>query len=255
MSTAQFYDDLAYYYDLIFPDWNGSMARQGEALARVIRERLRLPEGASPRVLDAAPGIGTQALPLAARGFLVTARDLSPRAIARLAVEAAARGLSLDIGLADMRAFGMTVADRFEAVVCCDNSLPHLLTDADIATALSQFRAVLVKDGVFVCSVRDYEGIDRAGNERHEYGERRRGEQVYKLWQEWRWINATHYDLTFVVEEKTACGPVERVRTMTQYYAIAIPRLLELMAAAGFSSCQRMDDVIFQPLLFGRRST
>ncbi|HEX9155069.1 MAG TPA: class I SAM-dependent methyltransferase [Nitrospira sp.] len=254
MSTAQFYDDLAYYYDLIFPDWNGSMARQGEALAQVIREGLCLPEGASPRVLDAAGSIGTQALPLAARGFRVTARDLSPRAIARLTVEAAARELSLDIGLADMRSLETTVTNRFEAVICCDNSLPHLLTDADIATALAQFRAVLIEDGICLCSVRDYEGIDRAGTERHEYGERRRGEQVFRVWQEWHWINATHYDVTFVVEEETACGPIERVRTVTQYYAISIPRLLELMAAAGFTSCQRMDDVIYQPLLFGRRS-
>ncbi len=255
MSTAQFYDDLVSYCDLIFPDWNASMARQGDALARIIREGVSPSAGASPRVLDAAAVIGTQALPLAGRGLRVTARDLSPRAIARLIDEAAARGLSLDVGVADMRAVRATVTDRFEAVVCCDNSLPHLLTDADIATAFSQFRAVLIEDGVCVCSVRDYDRLDRAGTERHEYGERRRGEQIFQLWQEWRWIDAAHYDVTFVIEEQTACGPVERVRTVTQYYAIAISRLLELMAAAGFMSCQRMDDVIYQPLLFGRRAT
>ncbi len=255
MSTQQFYDDLVSYYDLIFPDWNGSMARQGDALARVIRAGLGPSAGASPRVLDAAAGIGTQALPRAARGFRVTARDLSPLAITRLTREAAARGLLLDADVADMRAIGTTVTDRFEAVVCCDNSLPHLLTDADITTAFSQFRGVLVEDGVCVCSVRDYDGIDRAGTERHEYGERRRGEQVFQLWQEWRWTDAMHYDVTFVVEEQTASGPIQRVRTMTQYYAITISRLLELMAAAGFTSCRRIDDVIYQPVLFGRRAT
>ena len=152
MSTEQFYNDLVSYYDLIFPDWDASMTRQGDALARVIREGLRPSAGASPRVLDAAAGIGTQALPLAARGFRVTARDLSPQAIARLTDEAAARGLILDAGVADMRTVAATVTDHFEAVVCCDNSLPHLLTDTDIASAFSQFRAVLIEDGVCVCA-------------------------------------------------------------------------------------------------------
>jgi SAM-dependent methyltransferase len=254
MSTEKFYDDLVAYYDLIFPDWNASMARQGDVLARVIREGLDPSAGASPRVLDAAAGIGTQALPLAARGFRVTARDLSPQAIARLTHEAAVQGLSLNAGVADMRAVGATVTERFEAVVCCDNSLPHLLTDADIVAAFSEFRAVLIEGGVCVCSVRDYDRIDHAATERHEYGERRRGEQVFRLWQQWRWINRTHYDVTFVVEEQTASGATERVRTVTQYYAIGISRLLELMAQAGFTSCRRMDDVFYQPLLIGRRA-
>ncbi|MBZ5551730.1 MAG: class I SAM-dependent methyltransferase [Acidobacteriia bacterium] len=254
MSTEKFYDDLVPYYDLIFPDWNESMARQGDALARVIREGLHQSAGASPRVLDAAAGIGTQALPLAARGFRVTARDLSPQAIARLTREAAARGLSLDAGVADMRAVGATVNDRFDAVLCCDNSLPHLLTDADIAAAFSEFQAVLIEGGVCVCSVRDYDRIDHVGTTQHKYGERRRGEQVFHLWQQWRWINRTHYDVTFVIEEQMAYGPIERVRTVTRYYAIGIPRLLELMAAAGFTSCRRMDDIFYQPLLIGQRA-
>jgi SAM-dependent methyltransferase len=253
MSSEHFYDDLVPYYDLIFPDWDASMARQGDALARVIREGLGPSACASPRVLDAAAGIGTQALPLAARGFRVTARDLSAQAIARLTHEAAVRGLSLDAGVADMRALEGTVTDPFEAVICCDNSLPHLLTDADIATAFSQFRAVLIEDGVCMCSVRDYDRIDHGGTQRHEYGERRRGGKVFRLWQEWCWIDATHYDVTFVVEEQTDSGRVERVRTVTQHYAIAISRLLELMAVAGFTSCRRMDGVIYQPVLFGWR--
>lgn len=160
----------------------------------------------------------------------------------------------MDAGVADMRVVRATVTDHFEAVVCCDNSLPHLLTDADISAAFSEFRAVLIEGGVCVCSVRDYDRIDHAGMVRHEYGERRRGEQVFQLRQQWRWTDRTHYDVTFVVEEQTASGPMERVRTVTQYYAIGISRLLELMVAAGFTSCRRMDDVFYQPVLFGRRA-
>jgi SAM-dependent methyltransferase len=251
MPIEQFYDELVPYYDLIFPDWDASMARQGDALALVIRDTLGRSAPASPRLLDVASGIGTQSLPLAARGFLVTARDLSPQAIARLAREAAERGLTLDTGVADMRTIAATVKGTFDAVLCGGNSLPHLLTDRDIVTALSEFRAVLDDKGIFVCSVRDYDRIDRA-TEGHDYGERRRGDQLYRLRQEWHWTTDSHYDVTFVVEEQADSGPIERIRTVTQYYAIGIPRLLELMAAAGFAGCGRIDDVFYQPLLVGR---
>jgi SAM-dependent methyltransferase len=252
MSTAKFYDDLSPYYDLIFPDWEASMGRQGDALVDVIREELSAPSGAMLRVLDAAAGIGTQSLPLAARGFTVTARDLSRRALERLARETAGRGLTIDIGPADMRTIGTTVTGRFDVVVCCDNALPHLMTDADIATAFSQFRSVLRSGGLCVCSVRDYASVRHAGTERHAYGRRQRGDQRFHLWQEWRWTEATHYDVSFVVAEETPAGSVERLRTVTRYYAVGISRLLELMADGGFTSCRRQDDVFFQPLLIGR---
>ena len=61
MSVERFYDELAPFYHLIFPDWEASIRRQAEALDGVIRERWgdgRL------SILDVACGIGTQALGL-----------------------------------------------------------------------------------------------------------------------------------------------------------------------------------------------
>jgi hypothetical protein len=65
MEPEAFYDDLALDYHLIFADWEASIARQAEALAPLL--------GAAETVLDAACGIGTQALGLARAGFAVTA--------------------------------------------------------------------------------------------------------------------------------------------------------------------------------------
>jgi hypothetical protein len=126
-----------------------------------------------------------------------------------------------------------------------------LLTDRDIVVALSQFREVLVEGGVCICSVRDYDRVDRATTSHHDYGERRRGDRVFRLWQDWHWIDADHYEVTFVVEERLAAEWVERVRTKSEYYAIGTARLLELMAEAGFASCRRLDDVLYQPVLIG----
>jgi len=66
--TDSFYDALAPYYHLIYPDWEASSKRQSEALAALLNE-FGIRPGA--RLLDAAAGIGTQALGLAvaAAGF------------------------------------------------------------------------------------------------------------------------------------------------------------------------------------------
>ena len=82
--AASFYDDLASFYHLIFEDWQANMDRQGAWLDSFIRAEWP----ATRSVLDAACGIGTQALPLAARGYRVTASDISPAAVARAQREA-----------------------------------------------------------------------------------------------------------------------------------------------------------------------
>ena len=253
VEPREFYDELAPYYDLIFENWDASMARQGAALAPLIERELGPAAApASLRVLDAACGIGTQALALAARGFHVTARDVSEGAIARLRHEADARGLTIDAAVADMRAVAETLAPPFDVVLAFDNSVPHLLSDADIELAFRQFHSVLRPSGVFVCSVRDYDKIDRGVPATFEYGERRRAGEVFRPRQEWTWEGTTHYRVAFIVDRDGAAGAITVVRAVTRYYAVSVTRLLELMARAGFMRCRRLDEAIYQPILIGR---
>jgi len=66
MSVQAFYGELAPLYHLVYENWEASVARQGTALASLIGEHW----GAGARtVLDAAVGIGTQALGLLALGY------------------------------------------------------------------------------------------------------------------------------------------------------------------------------------------
>jgi SAM-dependent methyltransferase len=256
MQVRQFYDDLARYYDLIFEDWDASMTRQGAAIARLLEGELGPLPGfpASARLLDAACGIGTQTLPLAARGFRAVGRDVSPAAVARLSREAAARHLSVDAGVADMRSIAASVAGRFHAVLAFDNSIPHLLTDADILTAFRQFSAVLRLGGACLCSVRDYDQLGRGVPATHPYGERTRGAEQFLLRQEWAWDDPMHYDLAFIIEREGPEGPRTVLRTETRYYAVSVDRLLALLRQAGFADCRRLDGVIYQPVLVGRRA-
>ena len=127
--AAGFYDDLADDYHLIFVDWDRTIAYQAGVLVPLLR-RLGVPDGA--RVLDASCGIGTQALGLAAAGYAVTGTDLSPGAIDRARTEAAARGLDATFAVADLRRLADDVDGRFDCVLSCDNSLAHMLEDAEL---------------------------------------------------------------------------------------------------------------------------
>src|SRR5262245_22465570 len=138
--TQDFYDRLAPYYHLIYPHWDTSIARQSAGLERVLTE-FGVPPGSA--LLDAACGIGTQALGLAQRGYRVTASDLSPGAIARARNEAEMRGLPITFTVADLRSLSRSFATRFPAVIACDNAIPHLLSDEDIRTALAECSRVL----------------------------------------------------------------------------------------------------------------
>jgi SAM-dependent methyltransferase len=256
VEARDFYDELAAYYDLIFEDWDASMVRQGAVLARLIDAELG--PGAAPeslRILDAASGIGTQALALAARGFQVTARDISGGAIARLRREAGARGLRVDAAVADMRAVGKTVTAPFDVVLAFDNAVPHLLSDADVELAFRQFHSVLRPGGALLCSVRDYDTVERGVPTTFAYGQRRRAGVVFRVRQEWTWEGTTHYRVAFIIDRDGPEGPRTPLRTVTRYYAVSIPRLLDLMVRAGFVNCRRQDETMYQPIVIGRAPT
>ena len=135
MSVGAFYDGLAPLYHLVYEDWDASVARQGAALASLIDEVW----GAQARsVLDAAVGVGTQALGLLARGFRVIGSDLSPGAVDRARHEAARRHAPLVSMVADFRALPVR-SSSVDVVLVCDNALPHLETETDIRTALGEW--------------------------------------------------------------------------------------------------------------------
>jgi SAM-dependent methyltransferase len=252
--TRQFYDDLASYYHLIFENWDASMARQGDALAHLIEAELGQFQTSDVRILDAACGIGTQTLPLAALGFQLVARDISLVAVSRLKQEANARHVVIDAAVADMRQIGSTLSGSFNAVLAFDNSVPHLLNDDDLRTAFREFLSVLCPGGVFLCSVRDYDKVQRGTPASHIYDTRDYRGERFKLRQDWSWHDPMHYDATFIIDRETPDGLARELCIISRFYAVSTGRLLELMREAGFEDCRRVDETIYQPILIGRKA-
>jgi SAM-dependent methyltransferase len=247
--TAAFYDQLAPYYHLLYGDWQDSIARQGEALAKLLREAGVFP---GDQVLDAASGIGTQTLGLLEHGYQVTASDISPGAIDRLKVELSRRALQATAHVDDLRTLSRTSSESMAAVVACDNSIPHLLSDGELLQAFQSCYRCLQPGGVAAFSVRDYAAIERINPDVRPYGLRREAGSRFLAVQVWEWDN-DQYDLRVYLTSESAEGICETQVLRSRYYAVSIERLLLLLAEAGFVSAERRDDVLFQPVLLARR--
>jgi glycine/sarcosine N-methyltransferase len=152
-SVRDFYDGLAPEYHLVYGDrWDDAVAGQGAALDRLIRQI----HGGEADVLDCSCGIGTQAIGLALRGHRVHGTDISERSLERARLEAARLGSNVSFAVDDFRELA-TVSGTFDAVISCDNALPHLLDEAEIASALRAMRSKLRPGGLLIISIRDYD--------------------------------------------------------------------------------------------------
>lgn len=241
-----FYDNLAPDFHLVYADWEASIVRQANWLDATIQSEW---PGARS-VLDAAAGIGTQSLGLAALGYRVTASDRSGGALARLRREAQARGLAIETVVADLRDLS-AIEGAFDVVIACDNALPHLLTDDDLARALRQCYERVRIDGGCLFTVRDY-GTPGTGSEMHPYGLRKTEDGRALVFQVWDW-DGVHYDVSMYIVREASSGPPSTQVLRTRYYAVSVNHLLDLIRTAGFEKARRIDDGFFQPVLVGTK--
>ena len=180
------------------------------------------------------------------------ASDVSPRAVARARRELSARGLVEDVHVGDLRSLERAHSGGFAAVLACDNTMPHLLSDAEITTAFKSCREQLVPGGVLVISVRDYAAIERRDDEIRPYGVHDQGGSRFLAVQVWDW-EEDQYDQRLYHTEEREDGSCTTRMLRSRYYAITLTRLTELMRDAGFSNIARDNTSFFQPLLIGFR--
>ena len=245
-----FYDDLASEYHLLFSDWWAAALEHAEIVSRLLTEHgVRT----GSRLLDCTCGIGTQALPLAALGYDLTGTDISPRSVERARTEAQRRDLQLQLATADVRHVDEATNGLFDAVISCDNALPHLLTDADLEQAIRSIRACLGDGGVFLASVRDYDtlaadrptgtpvSIHGAPGARHASG------------QAWAWSpDGQQVQITLLVAAESPDGAWRTSVRETTYRVLRRETLTTLLRSNGFSAVEWLrpaESGYYQPVL------
>ena len=232
MDAAQTYDELADHYHLIFENWERSVNRQAASLNSILHRHCGLTTTGT--ILDCACGIGTQSLGLARLGYGVTGCDLSPRSVERALQEASRRNLNIQFFVANM--LGLSFLDSpFDAVICMDNSLPHLETAEQLLQAAQQMRSRLRPGGFLVASIRDYDSLIEKRPSLQEpcfYSDQGRRRIVSQIWD---WIDDRRYIFHLYITRELEHG-WQTFHTAGLYRAILRDELTEILGQAGFKN-------------------
>lgn len=151
-SRVEMYDDFSSDYDR-FVNWPARLAAELPFLEQ------QLQQVGARRVLDAACGTGMHAIALAQRGYQVEGADVSAGMIERARRNAAAEGVEARFEQAGFGELSLRLGDGFDALLCLGNSLPHLLTAADLSAALADFAACLRPGGLLLVQNRSFDRI------------------------------------------------------------------------------------------------
>lgn len=149
MPEVDLYDNLADAYDLLI-SWKRRLKREKPFFKTVFKEY------GVRRILDTACGTGMHAIAFHDWGYHVTGADLSGKMIEKSKENAGDRNIDfIQAGFADTG----KIDGMFDAVTCIGNSLPHVLTDADLDASLASMYGAILPGGILVVHSNNYDRI------------------------------------------------------------------------------------------------
>ena len=250
-STEKFYDELSSQYHLISVGWDEAVRTQGKTLNRLL--------GSKPlHVLDCSCGIGTQAIGLALEGHQILASDLSSKAISRAQIEASRLNAKLNFAVSDFRELEKHIQGTFEAVISCDNSIPHLLTISDMELAFKSMYSKLKPHGTLLISLRDYDLIlkERPSGMPPRKISDEQGTRIYM--QTWDWgPDGTTYDLELFLLKLSHKG-WSTDSFKTTYRAWQRDEISSILEKSGFKNIEWLfpnDTGYYQPIVRACRAS
>ncbi len=247
--TKEFYDELSPFYHLIFQDWEASIEGQANILDGIIKSEWG---DKVVSIVDVSCGIGTQAIGLAKHGYEVDASDLSPQAIERAKEETKKRCLDIKYSVSDMRDSFAHHSKEFDVLISCDNSVPHLLSDLDILTAFKEFYRCIKPGGGCLITLRDYVNEKRNGIQVKPYGVRVDQGVKYIIFQTWE-FHGDIYELSMYFIRDDGSKQTETKIFRSQYYAVTVSKVVELMQEAGFKGAKQIESEFYQPVIVGTK--
>lgn len=153
---ADSYLTLAADYDWLFDD-NGLTG--GDAINNPATARLLQQAGQGSAVLDASCGTGINAAVLARRGFGVWATDGSQAMIEQAAARFRREHLEIPLRRCLWADLPVTLAERFDIVLCVGNSLVHAAGREAMVQALTGLRQMARPGGHVVIDSRNWEKL------------------------------------------------------------------------------------------------
>ena len=245
-----FYDNLAAQYDKLFLDWQTTTQEHAAILQKIFQDSNF---DQTARILDCACGIGTQAIGLAAKGYHVTASDISDGELAEARERARKKGVDIRFEHADFCSLPDTFTGQFDIVIAMDNALPHMLTIERLETAVRSIVGQIRQGGIFVASIRDY---DRLLMNKPPYSppyihETDKGRRI--SFQTWSWENDNYKLTQYIIddEETLQIGKFD-----CEYRATRREELTGLLLSSGCSGVVWRfpeETGFYQPIVIARK--
>jgi 2-polyprenyl-3-methyl-5-hydroxy-6-metoxy-1,4-benzoquinol methylase len=149
MTVKEHYDKhLGHFFSWM----SGDFQTRCNEFRQLLADNLILPSS-SKIAIDLGAGHGLQSIPLAEIGFQVLAVDFSQQLLDELKVNA--KDLNITTINADIRSV-KGFANSPELIVCCGDTLSHLVNKSEIKTFISDISSSLNKNGKLILSFRDY---------------------------------------------------------------------------------------------------
>jgi SAM-dependent methyltransferase len=190
------------------------------------------------------------------QGYQVTGTDISSKAVERARAEAERLGVRVVLETVDVRKLADQVEGRFDVVLSCDNSLPHLLTDEDLQNAARGLWEKVKLGGLLLVGIRDYDQLMRekpSGTVPRMFVDSQGRRVVFQVW-EWGSNGHTYTLHLFLLREQSDGWQTEHYET--EYRALLRGELSALLEAAGFMDVRwHMPDETghHQPLVTARK--
>jgi SAM-dependent methyltransferase len=229
-SVAEHYDSLlADIYSWMFGGFD-----QGIANNAAFFERHDVRPRRSGVAIDLGAGCGFQAIPLARRGFRVTAIDLDRKLLAELDRQRGAARVKTVAG--DLLCFDEFLDGPVELVICMTDTLLHLGTEADVAQLFAKVYAALEPGGRFIATFRDLsaplEGLDRFIPVRSD------DTTILCCFLEYETATVKVHDLVY---RRTGSG-WQLAKSFYRKLRLSADRTRQLLEAAGFGTLQSTVD-------------
>jgi len=151
LKDSEFYDLLSSDFDLMV-SWEKRLKNEAPFFKKIF-EKNRV-----KKILDLACGTGHHSVYFAKSGYEVLGIDKSEEMI-RIAKEKSKGVCGVKFLRSDFSDIYPKLKERYDAVICLGNSLPHLLSKKDVRKTLLNTYKVLNPEGVIILQNRNYDRI------------------------------------------------------------------------------------------------
>ncbi len=240
------YQSLAKNYDR-FNNWEARLAFEMPFIISQLQNLFRDPDQ-SISILDAACGTGMHAIHLAKAGFEVAGADLFDEMITKAKANAHQAGLSVDFRSAGFSTLATEFAgQRFDALLCLGNSLPHVLTADAVMQTLQEFKGCLKPGGLLLLQNRNFDSVMQMKN-------RWLDPQAYQD-ESGEWVFQRFYDFepdglirfTIITLQRQPGQAWQATATDTMLRPQISQELVSQLDNAGFQSIQTYGDLSGNP--------